>query len=183
VRRAAIVNPLRTPVGKFGGALRSVPVEDLAVTVVNALMGRTAVDPSRIDDVVFAQSYANSEVPCVGCDPATVGWGLVPAVWKIFGRTRMSFDDLALVEINVALTAQVLAVLVGWGWNDPDRLKVNGGGISLGHPIGATGMRIMTSMLYELGRSGGGFGLETMCIGGGQGMEGIFEVPTTGRTL
>jgi acetyl-CoA C-acetyltransferase len=119
----------------------------------------------------------------VGCDPATMGWGPVPAVEKLFGRTRMTFDDLALVEINEAFAAQVLAVLAGWGWNDPDRLNVNGGGISLGHPIGATGMRIMTSMVHELRRRGGGYGLETMCIGGGQGMAAIFEAPTTGRAL
>ena len=99
----------------------------------------------------------------------------MPAVEKLFGKTGMSFEELALVEINEAFAAQVLAVLSEWGWNDPDRLNVNGGGISLGHPIGATGMRIMTSMLHELARRGGGYGLETMCIGGGQGMAAIFE--------
>ena len=66
MRRAAIVSPLRTPVGTFGGALRDVPVEDLAATVVRAVVSRSGVDPGRIDDVVFAQSYPNSEVPCVG---------------------------------------------------------------------------------------------------------------------
>ena len=66
MRRAAIVSPLRTPVGTFGGALRDVPVEDLAATVVRAVVERSGIDPERLDDVVFAQSYANSEVPCVG---------------------------------------------------------------------------------------------------------------------
>ena len=66
MRRAAIVSPLRTPVGAFGGALQPVPVEDLAATVIKAVMERTGVDPELIDDVVFSQSYANSETPCIG---------------------------------------------------------------------------------------------------------------------
>jgi acetyl-CoA C-acetyltransferase len=71
----------------------------------------------------------------------------------------------------------VLAVLEGWNWNDPDRLNVNGSGISLGHPIGATGVRLMTTLLYELERRKGRHGLEAMCIGGGQGMAAVFERP------
>ena len=79
------------------------------------------------------------------------------------------------MELNEAFAVQVLAVLRAWGWNDPDRLNVNGSGISLGHPIGATGVRIATTLLHELRRRGGRYGLETMCIGGGQGMAAIFE--------
>lgn len=66
MKRAAIVAPVRTPVGTFGGTLRPVPVEDLAATVVRAVVERSGIDPARIDDVAFAQSYANSETPCVG---------------------------------------------------------------------------------------------------------------------
>ena len=66
MRRAAIVSPLRTPVGTFGGSLRDVPVEDLAATVIKAVVDRTAVDPALIDDVAFAQSYVNGETPCIG---------------------------------------------------------------------------------------------------------------------
>jgi acetyl-CoA C-acetyltransferase len=80
-----------------------------------------------------------------------------------------------LVELNEAFAAQALAVLKGWDWNDPDRLNVNGGGISLGHPIGATGVRILATMLHELKRRQGRYALETMCIGGGQGLAAIFE--------
>jgi len=115
----------------------------------------------------------------VGCDPATMGLGPVPAVAKLFSRTGLSFDDLALVELNEAFATQVLGVLRGWGWDDQDRLNVNGSGISLGHPIGATGARMMVTLVHELGRRGGGLGLETMCIGGGQGMAAIFEVPAS----
>lgn len=113
-----------------------------------------------------------------GCDPATMGLGPVPAVAKLFDRTRASFDDLDLIEVNEAFAGQVLGVLKGWGVKEDevaDRLNVNGSGISLGHPIGATGVRIMTTMLHELHRRGGRLALETMCIGGGQGMAALFE--------
>jgi len=396
MRRAAIVSPVRTAVGTFGGSLRPVPVEELAATVIRAILARTGLDPARIDDVVMAQSYANGETPCIGrwaalqaglpievpgmqldrrcggglqavvtaammvqtgaadvvltggvesmsnieyyttdmrwgarsgsvklhdrlergrersqpverfghisgmietaenlaraygisreasdayavrshhrardawaagrfdaevvpvsvpqkkgaaltfardegirpdanhdslaalrpltkdgtvtagnssqqndaaaaclvvaeeklsglglepmgflvdwaaagCEPATMGYGPVPAVAKLLRRTGLSLDHMDLIELNEAFACQVLAVLKGWDWNDPDRLNVNGSGISLGHPIGATGVRILTTLLHELARRGGRYGLETMCIGGGQGLAAIFE--------
>ena len=110
-----------------------------------------------------------------GCEPSRMGLGPVPAVRKLFARTGLSFDQLDLVELNEAFAAQVLAVLKVWGWSDPDRLNVNGGGISLGHPIGATGGRILATMLHELKRRQGRYALETMCIGGGQGLAAVFE--------
>lgn len=396
MRRAAIVSPLRTPVGRFLGALAPVPVEDLCSVVVRAVVDRSGIDPSAIDDVVFAQSYANSETPCVGrwaalaaglpietpgyqvdrrcggglqaivnaamcvqtgacdvvlaggvesmsnieyyttsmrggaragtvklydrldrgrersqpverfgvisgmietaenlardhhitreacdafaaeshrraaaawdegrfdsevvpvpassrkgepilisrdegirpdtsveslsalrplapggvstagnssqqndaaaaclivaedrltdlglepfgflagwsavgCDPARMGIGPVPAVARLFERTGLGWKDIDLVELNEAFAAQVLAVLHRWGWDDRDRLNVNGSGISLGHPIGATGVRMMTTLLHEMRRRNVRYGLETMCIGGGQGMAAVFE--------
>lgn len=396
MRRAAIVSPVRTPAGAFGGSLRPVPVEELAATVIRTILARTGLDPARIDDLVMAQSYANGETPCVGrwaalqaglpvevpgmqldrrcggglqavvtaammvqtgaadvvlaggvesmsnieyyttdmrwgarsgsvklhdrlergrersqpverfghisgmiataenlarahgitreaadayaarshqrardawaagrfdaevvpvsvpqkrgaalvfardegirpdaspeslaalrplmkdgtvtagnssqqndaaaaclvvaeekladlrlepmgflvdwaaagCEPATMGYGPVPAVAKLFRRTGLSFDRMDLVELNEAFACQVLAVLAAWDWNDPDRLNVNGSGISLGHPIGATGARILVTLLHELACRGGRYGLETMCIGGGQGLAAIFE--------
>ncbi|WP_301546790.1 acetyl-CoA C-acetyltransferase [Gordonia sp. X0973] len=400
LRRAALVAPLRTPVGTFGGALKDLPVEDLGATIVRAVVERSGVEPDRIDDVVFAQSYANSEVPCVGrwlalnaglpievpgmqldrrcggglqaivtaammvqtgaadcvmaggvesmsrieyysttqrwgarsgntvlydrldrgrersqpeerfgkisgmietaenlardygitreaadayaarsheraaaawaqgkfdaevvpvtvpkrkgdpvvfardegvrpdstpeslgrlrtlmkdgtvtagnasqqndaaagllvvaedkldelglepigfltgwaaagCDPARMGIGPVPAVTKLAERAGTTVTDLLdgtdLVELNEAFAVQVLAVLKGWGWDRQDRLNVNGSGISLGHPIGATGVRMVTTLMHELRRRGGGTGLATMCIGGGQGLAATFE--------
>ena len=112
-----------------------------------------------------------------GCDPSRMGIGPVPAVERLFARTGMSWDDIDLVELNEAFAPQVLAVLRGWGWDDRDRLNVNGSGISLGHPIGATGGRILANLLRELDRRKGRYGLETMCIGGGQGIAAIFERP------
>ncbi|MFC0284177.1 acetyl-CoA C-acetyltransferase [Camelimonas abortus] len=114
-----------------------------------------------------------------GCDPSRMGIGPVPAVERLFARLGMGWNDIDLVELNEAFAAQVLAVLKGWGWSDDDSrhdiLNVNGSGISLGHPIGATGGRILANLMYELKRRGGRYGLETMCIGGGQGIAAIFE--------
>ncbi|APE46714.1 acetyl-CoA acetyltransferase [Delftia sp. HK171] len=400
MRRAAIVTPLRTPVGTFGGSLRPVSVEELAATTVRAVVEKSGIDPARIDDVVFAQSYASSETPCVGrwaalqaglpvtvpgmqldrrcggglqavataammvqsgaadvviaggvesmsnieyystdmrwgarsgnvrfydrldrgrersqpverfgkisgmietaenlardygisreaadayavrshqraaaaweagrfadeivpvkvpqrkgdpvlftrdegfradattdsmgklrvlmpngtvtagnasqqndasaaclivaedrlaelgltpmatlvgwaaagCEPSHMGIGPVPAVKKLLARLNLTLDQMDLVELNEAFACQVLSVLKGWEWNDQDaidhKLNVNGSGISLGHPIGATGVRILATLLHELERRKGRYGLETMCIGGGQGIAAVFE--------
>jgi acetyl-CoA C-acetyltransferase len=110
-----------------------------------------------------------------GCEPALMGLGPVAATSKLFSRTGASFDDFTLIELNEAFACQVLGVLKEWGFEDRDRLNVNGSGISLGHPIGATGARMTTTALHELRRRGGGKALLTMCIGGGQGMAAIVE--------
>jgi acetyl-CoA C-acetyltransferase len=400
MRRTAIVTPLRTPVGTFGGSLRPVSVEELAATTVRAVVEKSGIDPARIDDVVFAQSYASSETPCVGrwaalqaglpvtvpgmqldrrcggglqavataammvqsgaadvviaggvesmsnieyystdmrwgarsgnvrfydrldrgrersqpverfgkisgmietaenlardygisreaadayavrshqraaaaweagrfadeivpvkvpqrkgdpvlftrdegfradattdsmgklrvlmpngtvtagnasqqndasaaclivaedrlaelgltpmatlvgwaaagCEPSHMGIGPVPAVKKLLARLNLTLDQMDLVELNEAFACQVLSVLKGWEWNDQGaidhKLNVNGSGISLGHPIGATGVRILATLLHELERRKGRYGLETMCIGGGQGIAAVFE--------
>ncbi len=400
MRRAAIVTPLRTPVGSFGGSLRPVSVEELAATTVRAVVEKSGIDPARIDDVVFAQSYASSETPCVGrwaalqaglpvevpgmqldrrcggglqavataammvqsgaadvviaggvesmsnieyystdmrwgarsgnvrfydrldrgrersqpverfgkisgmietaenlardwgisreeadayavrshqraaaaweagrfadeivpvkvpqrkgdpllfsrdegfradasadsmgrlralmpngtvtagnasqqndasaaclivaedklaelgltpmatlvgwaaagCEPSHMGIGPVPAVRKLLARLNLTLEQMDLVELNEAFACQVLSVLKGWEWHDRDaiahKLNVNGSGISLGHPIGATGVRILATLLHELERRKGRYGLETMCIGGGQGIAAVFE--------
>ncbi len=110
-----------------------------------------------------------------GVEPSRMGIGPVPAVARLFQRTGLGWKDIDLVELNEAFAPQVLAVLKGWNWNDPDKLNVNGSGISLGHPIGATGIRILATMLNEMDRRKARYGLETMCIGGGQGIAAIFE--------
>ena len=110
-----------------------------------------------------------------GCHPATMGIGPVPAVEKLMQRTGITWKDIDLVELNEAFACQVLSVLKGWDWHDSDKLNVNGSGISLGHPIGATGGRILATMLHELHRRQGKYALESMCIGGGQGIAGLFE--------
>ncbi|MDS0791570.1 acetyl-CoA C-acetyltransferase [Burkholderia pseudomultivorans] len=399
MKRAAIVSPLRTPVGAFGGTLKGVPVEELGATVARAIVERTGLDPARLDDVVFAQSYASGETPCTGrwvalqagfpievagmqldrrcgggvqalataammvqtgaadvvmaggvesmsnvefyttdmrwgkragsvtmhdrldrgrersqpesrfgrisgmietaetlareydvtreasdrfaarshrraaaaqqaghfdaeivpvsvpqrkgdalivaqdegvrgdttpeslarlrtimkdgvvtagnacqqndaaaaclivaedkldelgltpigwlvgwaaagCDPARMGIGPVPAVQKVLARAGLRFDQMDLIELNEAFACQALACVKGWGSSMDaleDKLNVNGSGISLGHPVGATGVRIATTLLHEMQRRKVRYGLETMCIGGGQGIAMIVE--------
>jgi acetyl-CoA C-acetyltransferase len=111
-----------------------------------------------------------------GVVPETMGIGPVPSTHKALERAGLTLADMDLIELNEAFAAQVLAVLREWQLPDGlERVNVHGSGISLGHPIGATGGRIMTTLLRELRRRGGRYGLETMCIGGGQGMAAVFE--------
>jgi acetyl-CoA C-acetyltransferase len=124
----------------------------------------------NVDPMAFFVNWA-----VAGCEPSRMGIGPVPAVEKLFARTGLSLDQMDLVEVNEAFAAQVLAVLKAWNWHDPDKLNVNGSGISLGHPIGATGGRIMATMLNELQRRQGRYALEALCIGGGQGIAALFE--------
>jgi acetyl-CoA C-acetyltransferase len=135
------------------------------IVVAEDLLGELKLDP-----MAWFVNWA-----LAGCEPSRMGIGPVPAAEKLFRKTGLSLDDMDLVELNEAFAAQVLAVLKAWGWHDPDRLNVNGSGISLGHPIGATGGRILATMLNELQRRKGRYALETMCIGGGQGIAAIFE--------
>ncbi|WP_164156532.1 acetyl-CoA C-acetyltransferase [Sandarakinorhabdus rubra] len=126
--------------------------------------------PLGLEPMAWLKGWA-----AAGCDPSRMGIGPVPAVERLFARHGLGWDDIDLVELNEAFAPQVLAVLKGWGWHDPSRLNVNGSGISLGHPIGATGGRILATMLHELDRRQGRLALETMCIGGGQGLAAVFE--------
>jgi acetyl-CoA C-acetyltransferase len=111
-----------------------------------------------------------------GVPPGTMGIGPVPSTRVALERAGLTMDDLDLIELNEAFAAQVLAVLREWSLPDGlERVNVNGSGISLGHPVGATGARILATLLHEMGRRDARFGLETMCIGGGQGLAAIFE--------
>ena len=111
-----------------------------------------------------------------GVAPETMGIGPIPSTRRALQRAGLSMDDMDLIELNEAFAAQALAVLHEWDLPDGlERVNVHGSGISLGHPVGATGARILATLLRELRRRGGRYGLETMCIGGGQGMTAIFE--------
>ena len=112
-----------------------------------------------------------------GVEPERMGIGPVPATQQVLHRLGLSIKDLDLIELNEAFAAQVLACTYALKFQDADyeRLNVNGSGISLGHPVGATGVRILSTMLRELHRRGGRYALETMCIGGGQGLAAVFE--------
>ncbi|MCR5979372.1 acetyl-CoA C-acyltransferase [Gordonia jinghuaiqii] len=115
-----------------------------------------------------------------GVGPEVMGIGPVPSTAKALTRAGLELSDIDLIELNEAFAAQALAVTREWEFTDADfdRTNVNGSGISLGHPVGATGVRILTTLLRELDRREARFGLETMCIGGGQGLTAIFERTT-----
>lgn len=112
-----------------------------------------------------------------GVAPAVMGIGPVPAVARALARADLKLSDMDLIELNEAFAAQVLACTREWGLAEADfaRLNVNGSGISLGHPVGATGGRILATLLRELDRRQARYGLETMCLGGGQGLAAVFE--------
>jgi acetyl-CoA C-acetyltransferase len=113
-----------------------------------------------------------------GVAPARMGIGPVPATARALERAGLKLSDMDLIELNEAFAAQVLAVTREWGFGSADfsRMNVHGSGISLGHPVGATGARILATLLREMRRRGARYGLETMCIGGGQGIAAVFEL-------
>jgi acetyl-CoA C-acetyltransferase len=105
-----------------------------------------------------------------------MGIGPVPSTEKALARLGLSLADMGVIELNEAFAAQALAVIRTWGLEPDDaRLNPNGSGISLGHPVGATGARILATLLREMDRREARYGLETMCIGGGQGLAAVFE--------
>jgi acetyl-CoA acyltransferase len=110
-----------------------------------------------------------------GVEPDVMGVGPLKAVPKALKRAGLSIKDVQLIEFNEAFAAQVVAVVRDLGMPE-DHVNVNGGAIALGHPLGATGAKLTTQLIHELGRRGGGVGLVTMCIGGGMGAAGLFEV-------
>ena len=112
-----------------------------------------------------------------GCGPEVMGIGPVVSTQKALEKAGLTLADLDLIELNEAFAAQALACTKALGLTDEDheRINVNGSGISLGHPVGATGVRILTNLLNEMERREAKYGLETMCIGGGQGLAAIFE--------
>ena len=127
-----------------------------------------------LEPIAYFHSWA-----AAGCDPSRMGIGPVPATERLFARNGLGWNDIGVVELNEAFAPQVLSCLKGWGWSENDSrmdmLNVNGSGISLGHPIGATGGRILANLTREMQRREARYGLETMCIGGGQGIAAIFE--------
>lgn len=170
------------------GALKAIEAKSIPGAVVTAGNASQQNDAAAACLVVAEDKLAQLGLEpdawfhswaAAGCDPARMGIGPVPAVERLFARNGLSWKDIDLVELNEAFASQVLAVLKGWGWSDNDSrheiLNVNGSGISLGHPIGATGGRILANLTRELKRRKGRYGLETMCIGGGQGIAAIFE--------
>ena len=160
--------------------LRPAFTDDGTVTAGNA----AGVNDAAAAVVLASSAYANSHglAPLgrliayshAGVEPRIMGIGPVPAVRKVLDRAGLKVDDIDLFEVNEAFAAQALAVVRELGL-PPDKTNPNGSGISLGHPIGATGAILVVKALSELRRTGGRYAVTTMCIGGGQGIAAIFE--------
>ncbi len=144
------------------------PFSDGAAAVL--LMRRSTAEARGLRPLARFVSFA-----VAGVDPDVMGIGPLKAVPKALTRVGMTMSDIDLIEFNEAFAAQVLAVVRELQMPE-EKVNVNGGAIALGHPLGATGAKLTTQLVYELGRRGGGHGLVTMCIGGGMGAAGIFEV-------
>jgi acetyl-CoA C-acetyltransferase len=142
-------------------------INDGAAAVL--LASSAALDKHSLAPMARLVAYAHA-----GVEPGYMGMGPVPASRAALARAGLSVSDLDIVESNEAFAAQACAVANELGF-DPARTNPNGSGISLGHPVGATGAILVTKLVHELRRTGGRYGLATMCIGGGQGIAAIFE--------
>jgi acetyl-CoA C-acetyltransferase len=142
-------------------------INDAAAAVV--LMERRAAEERGLKPIGRLIDYA-----VAGVEPKYMGIGPVPAVRKVLAKTGFTLDNIDLVEANEAFAAQALAVMRDLEL-PPNKVNPNGGAIALGHPVGASGAILSVKALYELRRTGGRYGLVTMCIGGGQGIAAIFE--------
>lgn len=133
------------------------------------IMAKEKAEELGIKPLVTIKSYASAAL-----DPSIMGYGPVPATKKALERAGLTVDDLDLIEANEAFAAQSLAVVKDLGLN-PEKVNVNGGAIALGHPIGASGARILITLIYEMQKRNSKTGLATLCIGGGQGTSIIVE--------
>jgi len=159
------------PAFKAGGTVtagNASPYSDGAAAVV--LMSATRARELGVRPLAHFLSFA-----AAGVEPDVMGIGPIRAVPKAFAKAGIDMSQVALIEFNEAFASQALAVKRELGMPD-DRLNVNGGAIALGHPLGATGAKLTTQLVHELRRRGGGYGLVTMCIGGGMGAAGVFLV-------
>lgn len=144
------------------------PLSDGAAAAL--VLSKQKADALGVKGLAYFRGYAT-----VGVDPAIMGIGPIPAVRKLLAKTGLSLDDIDIIEVNEAFASQSVYVQQELGIPD-DKLNVNGGAIALGHPLGCSGAKLTSTALYELKRRGGKYAIVTMCIGGGQGAAGLFEL-------
>jgi len=172
VRPGTTVEKLATlqPAFKEGGTVtagNSSPLNDAAAACV-------LMSEERAKALGISPSFRVKAMAVAGCDPAIMGIGPVPAVQKVLKRAKMTFKDIDVIELNEAFAVQNLAVIQEGGW-PREKINPRGGGCSIGHPLGATGARIMATLVHEMIDNNWTIGLETMCIGGGQGIATVIE--------
>ncbi|MEU8895997.1 thiolase family protein [Nocardia sp. NPDC048505] len=193
-RFAAEIVPIDTPHGRFAvdehprrdtsaeklAGLRPLhpEIEGFSITAGNASGANDgaaalvlAADGAGLPALGTIRAWASA-----GIDPALTGLAPIAAIRKTLARAGVSIEDIALVEINEAFTSVPVAMIEEFGL-DPERVNVNGSGCSLGHPVAATGARMIVTMVHELRRRGGGLGLVALCAGGGMGSATLIEVP------
>jgi acetyl-CoA acyltransferase len=166
LEKLSALKPSFDPTGTVTAG-NSSPLTDGAAGVV--LMSRERAGALGLEPMAAFRGFAVAGVP-----PEIMGIGPVPAVRKLLAQAKLQLKDIDLVEINEAFAAQAVYCVKELGL-DPLRTNVNGGAVALGHPLGCTGARLTATLLHELGRRGGRYGIVTMCIGGGMGAAGLFE--------
>ena len=164
----AKLRPAFKPTGGTVTAGNASPYSDGAAALV--VTSREYAEAHKLKPLARLVTYA-----VAGIDPDIMGVGPVNAIPKALRKAGMQLADVDLIEFNEAFAAQALAVARELEMN-LDRVNVNGGAIALGHPLGATGAKLTTQLIHELGKRGGGIGMVTMCVGGGMGAAGVFEV-------
>ena len=155
--------------------------EDGTVTAGNASPLNDGAAAALVGDEAAAAKLGREPLARIasraaaGVDPDVFGIGPVQAAHDALERAGIGWDDLVAVELNEAFASQSLACLAGWPELDPEKLNPNGGAIAIGHPLGASGIRVLGTLAHELRRRGGGWGLATLCIGVGQGLAVVLE--------
>jgi len=164
--KLAALRPAFAPDGTVTAGNASGINDGAAAVVVTS--GKKA-EEMGVQPLASIRAYASA-----GVAPRVMGLGPIPATRNVLAKAGLSVDEIALIEANEAFAAQSVAVgrELGWDW---ERVNVNGGAIALGHPLGATGVKLMTTLLHELERTGGRYGLVSMCIGVGQGIAMVIE--------
>jgi acetyl-CoA C-acetyltransferase len=163
--------PVFDPQGSVHAGNSSGITDGAAALVLATAEGAEAAKRSGVEPLARVAAWASA-----GVDPARMGIGPVPAIRALLAKTGLALSDIDLIELNEAFAAQVLACARDLAL-DPARVNVNGGAIALGHPIGATGARIATTLLHEMRRRNARRGLATLCVSGGMGMAVLFERP------
>lgn len=170
MKRIFIVGAKRTPIGKFGGSLSTFSASELGAKVISAVLKQSKLPKEKIlYDYKLTPLAEWIDSSLVGLEPRLMGIGPEIAVKKLLTQQKMDITDIDIFELNEAFAAQSIACIRQLGINDMDKVNPKGGAIALGHPVGASGSRILTTLIYELIENKGNYGIASLCIGGGMG--------------